>query len=239
VPPPPLTAPFSSQTGPVRRIRSFVRREGRLTPGQHNALQQLWPRYGLPAEGRLDAAAVFGRNAPLTLEIGFGNGTSLAAMAAAEPGTDFIGIEVHRPGVGQLLKALDAGNLSNVRIFVHDAIEVLNRCIDDGSLDRVLLFFPDPWPKKKHHKRRIVQPGFIELLAHKLKPGSLLHMATDWQPYAEHMRTVMDASPAFHRCNDQGTGPAQSTGRPVTKFEQRGQRLGHAVSDLVYTRNSD
>jgi tRNA (guanine-N7-)-methyltransferase len=213
-----------------------VRREGRLTPGQQNALQQLWPRYGLTADSRLEPVATFGRRAPLTLEIGFGNGASLAAMAAVQPEQDFIGIEVHRPGVGQLLKALDNGKLGNVRVFCHDAVEVLNRCIDDGALDRVLLFFPDPWPKKKHHKRRIVQPDFVALLARKLKPGGLLYMATDWQPYAEQMRSVMAASPAFQDGAGGNDRAVRCAGRPLTRFEQRGRRLGHTVSDLVYVR---
>jgi len=213
-----------------------VRREGRLTPGQHSALQRLWPRYGLDPDQRLDPVAGFGRSAQLTLEIGFGNGASLAALAAAEPDGDFIGIEVHRPGVGQLLKALEAGDLPNVRVYCHDAVEVLNRCIDDASLARVQLLFPDPWPKKKHHKRRIVQPAFVALLARKLKAGAVLHMATDWQPYAGHMQAVMAASPLFLHCVEDGHRRAAA--RPATRFEQRGRRLGHAVTDLVYTRTA-
>lgn len=211
-----------------------MRREGRLTAGQQNALQRLWPRFGLDPEARLDAEACFGRRAPLTLEIGFGNGASLAAMAAAEPGHDFIGIEVHRPGVGQLLKALEAGSIDNVRVYCHDAVEVLTGCIDDACVDRVLLLFPDPWPKKKHHKRRIVQPAFIALLARKLKTGGVLHMATDWQPYAAHMQAVMATSPAFRPGQPEQAPPGCR--RPVTRFEQRGRRLGHAVTDLVYVR---
>lgn len=214
-------------------MRSFVRREGRLTPGQQTALERLWPRYGLDPQSRFDAAACFGRRAPLTLEIGFGNGASLAAVAAAEPQHDFIGIEVHRPGVGQLLKALDTGGLTNVRVYCHDAVEVLAHCIDDATLDRVLLLFPDPWPKKKHHKRRILQAPFVELLARKLKAGGVLHMATDWQPYAEHMQAVMADSSAFRACEE-----PVSRQRPPTRFEQRGQRLGHAVTDLLYRRAS-
>jgi tRNA (guanine-N7-)-methyltransferase len=215
-----------------------VRREGRLTPGQQRALDELWPHYGLPAQQKLDPPATFGRRASLTLEIGFGNGDSLAAMAAQEPDSDFIGIEVHRPGVGRLLKAIHEHQLNNVRIFCADAVEVLNQCIDDHSLDRVLLFFPDPWPKKKHHKRRIVQPAFVSLLARKLKGGGLLHMATDWQPYAEHMLQVMEAATEF--CNAAGAGrySPRPAYRPVTRFEQRGQRLGHGVWDLLYRRNT-
>jgi len=220
-----------------RRIRSFVRREGRLTPGQQKALDELWPRYGLSAQERLDVPATFGRRAPLTLEIGFGNGANLAAMAGAEPDGDFIGIEVHRPGVGRLLKTIAEHRLGNVRIFCDDAVEVLNRCIDDHSLDRILLFFPDPWPKTRHHKRRIVQPAFVSLLARKLRGGGLLHMATDWQAYAEHMLEVMEASPAFGNTAGPGRYAPRPAYRPVTRFEQRGQRLGHGVWDLLYRRN--
>jgi tRNA (guanine-N7-)-methyltransferase len=234
-----LTGHSSSPHPHARGIRSFVRREGRLTPGQQNALQRLWPHYGLSADERLDPVAIFGRSAALTLEIGFGNGASLAAMAAAEPDRDFIGIEVHRPGVGQLLKALEAGGLENVRVFCDDAVDVLNRCIDDRCLERVLLLFPDPWPKKKHHKRRIVQPAFVALLARKLKAGGLLHMATDWQPYAEHMQAVVAASPAFRDCRETRRDPACLPARPATRFEQRGRRLGHAVTDLLYLRRRD
>ena len=219
-----------------RRIRSFVRREGRLTPGQQRALDEIWPRFGLDFEAAFDAAGAFGRTAPLTLEIGFGNGASLAQMAANEPDTDFIGIEVHRPGVGHLLLELESRELTNVRIFCHDAVEVLERRIPDHCLDRALLFFPDPWPKKKHHKRRILQPGFTSLIAAKLKPGGIFHMATDWQPYAEHMLEVMEASAAFSNCSGERRWSDRPAYRPVTKFESRGQRLGHGVWDLLYRR---
>lgn len=223
---------------PTRRIRSFVRREGRLTPGQQKALDTLWPRYGLSAQRHLDPVGVFGRQGPLTLEIGFGNGDSLAAMATQEPETDFVGIEVHRPGVGRLLRQIEQRELTNVRIFSHDAVEVLSRCIDDHSLDRILLFFPDPWPKKKHHKRRIVQHGFVQLVARKLKPGGIFHMATDWQPYAEHMMEVMQVSLLFGNEAGKGRYSSRPAYRPVTKFEQRGKRLGHRVWDLIFRRNS-
>jgi tRNA (guanine-N7-)-methyltransferase len=223
--------------GKHRRIRSFVRREGRLTPAQERALDELWPLYGLSARQRLKPPEVFGRRAPVTLEIGFGNGESLAEMASREPGTNFIGIEVHRPGVGRLLNQLKQQELTNVRIFCHDAVEILSHCIDDHSLDRVLLFFPDPWPKKKHHKRRIVQTAFIQLLANKLKHGGRLHMATDWQPYAEHMLEVMQASAAlFMNVAGKDQYSLRPAYRPVTKFEQRGQRLGHGVWDLIFQR---
>jgi len=220
-----------------RRIRSFVRREGRLTSGQQKALDELWPRFGLSVAGRLDPVQVFGRQAPLTLEIGFGNGGSLAAMAAAEPQSDFMGIEVHRPGVGHLLIELDERALDNVRVYCHDAIEVLDRCLPDACLDRVLLFFPDPWPKRKHHKRRIVQPAFVERVARTLKTGGHFHMATDWEPYAQHMLAVMQTTADFVNCNTSGDYSDRPAYRPVTRFERRGRRLGHGVWDLVFRRN--
>lgn len=221
---------------PLRRIRSFVRREGRITPGQQRALQECWPRYGLEADARLDLAQVFGRDAPRTLEIGFGNGASLATMAAQQPQHDFIGIEVHRPGVGHLLQLIEEQGLGNVRVMREDAVQVLQHCIADDSLDRVLLFFPDPWHKKRHHKRRIVQPDFIELLASKIRHGGRLHMATDWEDYAQHMVEVMSGSTAFRNCAASGAFVPRPEYRPVTKFEQRGQRLGHGVWDLVYEK---
>jgi tRNA (guanine-N7-)-methyltransferase len=219
-----------------RRIRSFVRREGRLTPGQQKALDELWPRFGLSAEVELKPVQIFGRSAPLTLEIGFGSGDSLARMAADDPQSDFIGIEVHRPGVGHLLIELDKQALDNVRIFSHDAVEVLDQCIPDASLDRVLLFFPDPWPKRKHHKRRILQPDFVDRIARKLKTGGRFHMATDWEPYAEHMLEVMQSTSDFVNCSNAGGYSKRPGYRPVTRFERRGQRLGHGVRDLVYQR---
>lgn len=221
---------------PLRRVRSFVRREGRLTTGQQKALDELWPRYGLPADAKPDFSAVFGRHAPLTLEIGFGNGAGLAEMAARDPDTDYIGIEVHRPGVGHLLKLIDERGLTNVRLFCADAVEILTNCFDDRSLDRVLLFFPDPWPKSRHHKRRLVQPAFVDLLARKLKAGAILHMATDWQAYAEQMLRVLDAARDFSNLAGTGHYSPRPAYRPATRFERRGQRLGHGVWDLLYRR---
>lgn len=229
-----MTAPADDR--PARKIRSFVRREGRITPGQQRALQELWPRYGLAADTPLDLAAIFGRSAPCTLEIGFGNGDALATMAGQQPDTDFIGIEVHRPGVGRLLQQLDEHKLTNVRIMCDDAVQILKTCLPDNSLDRLLLFFPDPWHKKRHHKRRIVQPDFIGLLAQKIKPGGILHMATDWEDYAGHMLEVAGASAAFRNCSGTGNYSLRPDYRPVTKFERRGQRLGHGVWDLLYER---
>ena len=221
---------------PPREIRSFVRREGRITPGQKRALQQLWPRYGLEPGRRIDPVAIFKRRAPLTLEIGFGNGETLANMAAREPGADFIGIEVHRPGVGHLLQELDRQALTNVRVFNEDAIKVLRDSLPEHCLDRLLLFFPDPWQKKRHHKRRIVQPDFIELVASRLKPGGILHMATDWEDYAGHMLEVLNRSAQFHNCAPAGQYAIKPDYRPVTKFERRGRKLGHGVWDLLFER---
>jgi len=225
-----------------RPVRSFVRRAGRLTRAQERALAELLPRWGIeppPPDERLDLAAVFGRSAPRVLEIGFGDGASLAQTAAANPGNDYLGIEVHEPGVGHLLLEIERLDLANVRVVVHDAVEVLNGWIEPASIDRLQLFFPDPWPKKRHHKRRIVQPGFLGTLARVLKPGGVLHMATDWEPYALHMRETAGASPFF----DEPTGGPETGGRPPerpeTKFERRGLRLGHRVADLLYLRNDE
>ncbi|MFO7602586.1 MAG: tRNA (guanosine(46)-N7)-methyltransferase TrmB, partial [Gammaproteobacteria bacterium] len=220
-----------TQTTPfMRRIRSFVRREGRLTRGQQRALDELWPRYGIEAGAHtIDLAACFGRAASTVLEIGFGNGASLAEMARANPQNNYLGIEVHRPGVGNLLLQLEAEAIDNVRVICADAVEVLQEMIPDAALDRVQLFFPDPWHKKKHHKRRIVQPAFVALLRQKLTPGGVFHLATDWQDYAEHMLTVMSAAEGFVNLCGAGQYAPRPAYRPLTKFEQRGQRLGHGV----------
>ncbi len=214
-----------------------MRREGRLTPGQQRALDRLWPRYGIDySEALLDLDAVFGRSASHILEIGFGNGESLAEIAANHPEQDFIGIEVHRPGVGHLLRELEARDLDNVRVITHDAVEVLKAQIPDADLDAVYLFFPDPWPKKRHHKRRIVQPGFVQLLRRKLKVGGVFHLATDWENYAEHMLEVMRGAEGFRNLAADNAYSPRPGYRPVTKFEQRGQRLGHGVWDLLFER---
>lgn len=219
-----------------RPIRSFVVRGGRLTPSQQEALDRWWPLYGVEdTQSRLDQEALFGRKAPLVLEIGFGMGDSLARQAEAQPERDFIGIEVHRPGVGKLLREIHDRGLTNLRLYCHDATEILARCIAEDSLDTVQIFFPDPWHKKKHHKRRLIQPGFVRELTTRLKPGGRLHLATDWTDYAEHMMAVLNAEPALE--NTAGPGRfAHDTGRPETKFERRGERLGHPVFDLVFTR---
>lgn len=219
-----------------RPVRSFVRREGRMTRAQAGALERLAPRYCISAQRLTRIESLFGHGVPLTLEIGFGNGAALARMAEQEPDVGFIGIEVYRPGVGHLLLELERRGLENVRVITEDAVEVVGRCLPGESLDRVLLFFPDPWPKKRHHKRRIVQPGFMKLLAGRLKSGGTLHMATDWEHYARHMLAVMAQVPEFRNCAGAGNFSARPAGRPVTKFERRGQGLGHGVRDLLFER---
>jgi tRNA (guanine-N7-)-methyltransferase len=222
---------------PRRAIRSFVVRAGRMTVAQERAWTELWPRFGLESEDApLDLAAVFGREAPRTLEIGFGNGESLVSLAAEHPERDFLGIEVHRPGVGHLLLRIEELGLRNLRVICRDAVEVLERCIAESSLDEVLLYFPDPWPKKRHHKRRIVQPGFVALVSSRLRPGGVFRMATDWQPYAEHMLAVAGACAALRNDSAEGDYVPRPASRPVTRFERRGQRLGHGVWDLAFRR---
>lgn len=220
---------------PRRPIRSFVLRAGRMGPGQTRALADLGPRYLVPyAPQPPDFDAVFGRRAPRVLEIGFGMGDATAHIAAARPDTDFIGCEVHAPGVGALLKRIGEQTLSNLRIFQHDAVEVLEHMIEPGSLAGIHVFFPDPWHKKKHHKRRLIQPPFVTRLATRLAPGGTLHCATDWQPYAEQMLELLGAEPLLANTAD-GYAPKPDY-RPLTKFENRGLRLGHGVWDLVFTR---
>ncbi|MEW5792337.1 MAG: tRNA (guanosine(46)-N7)-methyltransferase TrmB [Pseudomonadota bacterium] len=221
-----------------RPIRSFVRREGRITAAQQQALEQLLPRYAIPADGTpVEPAALFGRSAPLGLEIGFGDGAHLAALAQARPDWDFIGLEVYRPGVGKLLQAVAAQGLDNVRVSTEDAQAFLRERLAPASLDAIYIQFPDPWPKKRHHKRRIVQADFALVLRDRLKPGGELQLATDWAEYAEHMLEVLEATPGLRNA----AGPRAFSPRPAnrirTKFETRGQRLGHGVYDLVYRRD--
>jgi tRNA (guanine-N7-)-methyltransferase len=222
-------------TAPRRAIRSYVLRAGRMGSGQARALAELGPRFVLPfATMPLDAATVFGRHAPLVLEIGFGMGQATAQIAALRPDTDFLGVEVHPPGVGALLQRIDEMQASNLRIVQHDAVPVLEQMIAPATLAGVHIFFPDPWHKKKHHKRRLIQPAFVTLVASRLAPGGHLHCATDWQPYAEQMLAVLVAEPLLaNTCAGYAPRPAL---RPMTKFEQRGLGLGHAVWDLVFTR---
>jgi len=227
----------SSQNSLIpQRIRSFIRRQGRVTQGQQQALDQHWDKYCLDPKADYVFTQVFGRVAPLIVEIGFGNGESLAKMAAANPDSDYIGIEVHRPGVGHLMMLLDQQGISNVRIFCHDAIEIIEQKIADASLAGVHLFFPDPWPKKKHHKRRIVRQSFVELLVRKLEPDGYFHAATDWQNYAESMLTVLSVEPALYNTSSTDDYCERPEYRPLTKFEQRGIRLGHGVWDLIFRK---
>jgi tRNA (guanine-N7-)-methyltransferase len=224
---------------PLRRIRSFVLRTGRMTEGQKRAYDLHWPSKGLElGGGMLDMAAVFGREAPVVLEIGFGMGDSLASMAAAAPEMDFIGIEVHSPGVGRLMHLIDEAGLSNLRAYCCDAVEVLEQCIPDGSLQRVQIYFPDPWHKKKHHKRRLIQAEFVQLLRRKLRVGGVIHLATDWENYAEHMMVVMSSAEGFVNQAGESEYSPRPEYRPVTKFEKRGERLGHGVWDLLFERRS-
>ena len=222
---------------PVRPIRSYVLRAGRMGSGQVRALAEIGPRWVLPYRAApLDLAAVFGRSAPCVVEIGFGMGQATAQGAAAAPGTDFIGIEVHAPGVGALLQRIEALGLTNLRIVQHDAVAVLEHMVAPHSLAGVNVFFPDPWHKTKHHKRRLVQAEFTSLVATRMRPGGELHCATDWQPYAEQMLEVLSNEPLLENTAD-GYAPRPDH-RPLTKFEQRGLTLGHGVWDLVFRRRS-
>ncbi len=230
------TDPVDPADAPPRRaIRSFVLRAGRMGPGQSRALAELGPRFLVPCTPqRPDWDAVFGRRAPRVLEIGFGMGDATAHIAALRPDTDFIACEVHAPGVGALLKRIGEQRLTNLRIVQHDAVEVLAQMIEPGSLAGIHVFFPDPWHKKKHHKRRLIQPAFVAQLAAHLAPGGTLHCATDWQAYAEQMLAVLGAEPLLANTAD-GYAPKPDY-RPLTKFENRGLRLGHGVWDLVFRR---
>ena len=237
VPPKPFTI-----TEGQRKVRSFVLRQGRFTDAQQRAFNQLWPRFGLDFEpGKRSGApreldATFGRNAKRILEIGFGNGEALRHSAARDPQRDHIGIEVHAPGVGRLLNALAADAACNVRVYHHDAVEVLEHEVADGALDEVRIYFPDPWHKKRHHKRRLLNPEFAALLVRKLAPDGRLHLATDWQDYAEQMWDVLDALPGLRNRAGMRGHVARPDWRPQTHFETRGQKLGHGVWDLLYDR---
>jgi tRNA (guanine-N7-)-methyltransferase len=218
------------------RIKSFVRRKGRITPGQNFALENHWERFCLNPDIDVNFADIFGNNAPLIIEIGFGNGDSLAKMAAENPEKNYIGIEVHRPGVGHLLMKIEEMQLSNVRIYCHDAIEILEQRVPNENLAGLHLFFPDPWHKKKHHKRRIVRDSFVALLARKLAPNGYFHAATDWQNYAEWMLEILNRAPNFENLSPTQTFCERPDYRPLTKFEQRGIRLGHGVWDVMFKR---
>jgi tRNA (guanine-N7-)-methyltransferase len=223
-----------------RPIRSFVLRHGRMTAGQRRAIETHWPTWGLErGDGLLDPIQAFGREAPLVLEIGFGMGQSLLDMAAAAPDKNFVGIEVHRPGVGSLMHGMAEGDVDNIRVYCDDAVGVLKECIAPASLDTVQIYFPDPWHKKRHHKRRLVQADFVALVASRLRPGGVLHLATDWENYAEQMMEVLSGEPTLVNCAGAGAFSPRPQHRPLTKFERRGHRLGHGVWDLVFERRSE
>ncbi|MBL4826830.1 MAG: tRNA (guanosine(46)-N7)-methyltransferase TrmB [Spongiibacteraceae bacterium] len=220
-----------------RSIHSFVVRSGRMTQGQQKAFDQYWSEKGLSIDaGFIDHQAVFGRKAPLILEIGFGMGASLVQMAEEAPDQDFIGIEVHRPGIGKLFQGMEESNVDNIRVYCDDAVEVIKQCIVDNSLDRVQIYFPDPWHKKKHHKRRLIQAEFVSALRQKLKTGAVIHLATDWEDYAKQMMAVMMAAQGFKNQEEGFCFAPRPHYRPVTKFEKRGTRLGHGVWDLLFEK---
>ncbi len=220
-----------------RTVRTFVRRETRLTPAQRRALENLLPLYGLDPSRPLEPEAVFGRRAPLVMEIGMGDGENLLWQASRHPEKDFIGVEVYRPGVGKFLRAAHAAGLRNVRVYVADARDVLMQAIPDGLLDEVQIFFPDPWPKKRHHKRRLISPLFVQLLARKMRPGGVLHLSTDWPDYARHMLEVLTASPDFENLAPTGGFHPQAASRRFpTKYERRARAEGRPVYDLLFRR---
>lgn len=226
----------STATAGARTVRSFVRRTGRVTRAQARALEELWPRYGVEPDGVLDLDALFGRHAERYLEVGFGMGDALAALAEACPQRDFLGIEVHEAGIGRLLGLARRAGLDNLRVLRGDAVALLREHLADAALDGVLVFFPDPWPKKRHHKRRLIQAGFIDLLARKVRPGGLLHLATDWAPYAEQMLQVVEADARWRNQAGPGCYAVDAGERPQTRFQRRGERLGHAIFDLRFRR---
>jgi tRNA (guanine-N7-)-methyltransferase len=219
----------------MRRIRSYVLREGRMTKGQQRAMDELFPQWGVEFRPEpLDFPQLFGNDNPVILEIGFGMGRSLAEQARNYPGRNYLGVEVHRPGVGACLLLAEEYGLTNLRVMNHDAVEILQHMIADRSLTGVQIFFPDPWHKKRHHKRRIIQPDFVDRLQRKLKLGGFLHLATDWQNYAEHMLEVMQQAQGWKNCSPTGDYIPRPDDRPLTKFENRGQKLGHGVWDLMF-----
>jgi tRNA (guanine-N7-)-methyltransferase len=222
-----------------RRVRSFVRRPGRITASQSRALASLLPRFGIDyCEQSLNLDLVFGRAAERVLEIGFGDGEALLTTAAHHPEVDFVGVEVHEPGIGHLLVMLEKAGLANVRIIQRDIVDVLTHMITSPTFDVVNIFFPDPWPKKRHHKRRLIQLPFTAMLARTMKPGALLHVATDWADYAEQIDSVLAGAPEFRRCGPDELAGVALAARGPTKFERRGQRIGHTVTDFYYLRRS-
>jgi tRNA (guanine-N7-)-methyltransferase len=221
-----------------RTIRSFVTRAGRITEAQQRALEECWPKYGVEFDGTrpLDLDALFGRRAPRVVEIGFGNGENLAALATAHPERDYLGIEVHRAGVGRVMLAAETAQLTNVRVACHDAVEVLEHQLPRECLDEILILFPDPWHKKRHHKRRLIQPPFVELAVSRLKHDGVLRLATDWEPYAVQMLEVLGANPHLQNLSPNSGYIEKPAERITTRFEKRGQRLGHGVWDLAFRR---
>ncbi len=228
---------LDTPASPPRAIRSFVKRGGRTTLAQSRAIAELWPRFGIdPGTTALDFEQVFGRRAPAVVEIGFGDGEALVSRAGASPDRDFLGLEVHPPGVGHCLLLADAAKLANLRLLRQDAVEVLGTRLAPASLDEVLIWFPDPWPKKRHHKRRLLNGAFADLLARQLRSGGVLRFASDWQPYADEALEVLNAHPDFRNEATDGGFVARPAERLLTKFERRGLRLGHRVSDLMFNR---
>ncbi len=237
-----LRSPMESTPVPGthrRKIRSFVRRPGRITPAQRRALDELLPRFALAGDAMLDLDAAYGRAARRVLEIGFGDGEALVTCAANEPSIDYLGIEVHEPGIGHCLLLIERARVTNVRLIAGDAAEVVRTALRGESCDAVKLLFPDPWPKKRHHKRRLVQPLFLAELVRVLRPGGLLHLATDWAEYAEHMRATLAAEPRLRSAEAHECVESPLAFRPPTKFERRGRRLGHDVVDLYYLKTGN
>ncbi len=223
-------------TTPPRRIRSFVRREGRLTKSQAFALEHYWPLYGIDLDEPIEIDSLFKNSAPLIVEIGFGNGRSLLTMAQQAPEKNFIGIEVHRPGVGHILLGIHQQQLTNLKVISIDAVDALQKFFPDNSISKLQIYFPDPWHKKRHHKRRLINARFLDLIHKKLQQDGVIHLATDWQHYAEHMIEVFTKHEKFHNLYPKEIYVPHATDRPTTKFEQRGQRLGHGVWDLLFSR---
>ena len=218
-------------------MRSYVLRGGRLTAGQERALRELWPRFGIESgEGLLDLDQLFGNNAPVIMEIGFGNGEATWQMASAHPEENYIAVEVHQPGVGHLLLKIEEHGIENIRIACADATEFLRNRVPEESLEGVRIYFPDPWPKKRHHKRRIIQPSFVRALASRMRPGAILHLATDWEPYAEHMLEVIGCVEQLTNLSASCDFSNKPEWRPETKYEKRGERLGHTVKDLLFVK---
>lgn len=235
---PDKTAPTQQRTPTEdqRRIRSFVLRQGRLTAGQARAMLELLPKFGVPNGAKVRFDALFGNSAPVVLEIGIGNGDALAHCAQQDLARNYIGAEVHAPGVGHGLLAIETAGLSNARIFHGDAVSLLSEQIDDASLNQVNIWFPDPWHKARHNKRRLIQPAFVDAVVQKLEVGGLLHLATDWQPYAEHMMDELKQCDKLKNCAESGGFMPKPSWRPSTHFERRGERLGHGVWDLLFKR---